>query len=61
MNSKQDKFIPRHNIIKPLKDKDREFCKQQEEQLITYKKFLVRLNSLFFLETMEARRQWDDR
>lgn len=34
--------------------------RQQEKNLVTYKKCLMKLTADFSPETMEARRQWDD-
>ena len=53
--------LPRHFMIKPLKDNDKKISKTAKEKLLSqYKRASIRLIAYFLSEIMKARNQHDD-
>ena len=54
--------MPRHNIIKvpKVKDKERILKAAREKQRVTYKGVPIRLSADFSKETLQARRGWKE-
>lgn len=46
--------------ISKVKNKGREYDKQQQKNNVTYKEFSIRLSAYFSAETLQTRREWRD-
>ena len=57
-----NRHTPRYIIIKmsKLKDKERTLKAARERQLVTYKVIPTRMSTDFSMETLQARRDWQD-
>ena len=53
------RYSPRHNKLSKIKNKVRIF-KVVREKVFIYKGYSVKLSADFPVETLQARRQWDD-
>ena len=58
-----NRTTPRHIIIKraKVKDKERILKAAREKQSVNYKGTPIRLSADFSTETIQARREWQDR
>lgn len=59
-NKEESKVQPRHIIIMLSKVNNREFSKQEEKRLLTYKGAPILISPDFSTETLQARREWNN-